>query len=195
VRVIGGELRSRRLRPPPSVVRPTADRVREAVFSALGDVANARVLDLFAGSGALGIEALSRGAAHATFVDSARASIATVRANLVDLALEQRASVHGMDAIRALAHFERVEARFDLVFVDPPYASGLRASALAALAARRVLAPGALVVVERSAKQDLEAAAVVGYKVERERSYGDTVVAFLRTHDGEGSLDASERRA
>ena len=86
MRVIAGRLRSRRLRAPPEGVRPTSDRVREALFSALGDFTDARVLDLFAGSGALGIEAISRGASEVVFVERARASLVVLRGNLADLA-------------------------------------------------------------------------------------------------------------
>ncbi|MCA9510694.1 MAG: 16S rRNA (guanine(966)-N(2))-methyltransferase RsmD [Myxococcales bacterium] len=195
MRVIGGSLRSRRLRPPPHGVRPTTDRVRESIFAALGDVGGARVLDLFAGSGALGIEALSRGAEHATFVDVARASIACVRRNLDDLGLVGLARVEPGDALRALRTFARRGERFDLVFLDPPYDAGLYEPALAALAAEAILAPGGLAVVERARRSPLEASSLVGYIVERERAYGDTAVDLLRTHDGDGSPDASEKGA
>ena len=90
MRVVAGELRGRRIKAPPGGIRPTADRVREALFSILGDVSGLRVLDLFAGSGALGIEALSRGAAEAVFVDSDRRAVAGVRANLEALGLRGR---------------------------------------------------------------------------------------------------------
>jgi 16S rRNA (guanine966-N2)-methyltransferase len=131
MRVIAGEFRGRRLRPPPDRrVRPTADRVREAWFSILGDaLVGARVVDLFAGSGALGLEALSRGAAHATFVELHQASLATLRANIADLDVENRVAVRRGDAIRFV---ERLSAAaFDVAFADPPYRTG-QAEALCA---------------------------------------------------------------
>jgi 16S rRNA (guanine966-N2)-methyltransferase len=171
VRVIAGELRGRRLVAPPGRdTRPTSDRVREALFSILGSVAGARVLDLFAGSGALAIEALSRGAAQATLVDSARASVASIERNLAGLELTA-------DVVRASARSflgrARADARqYDLVFLDPPYrqASGLGPELSAALPP--VLAPGARVVCEsdRRAPLELELALV------HERRYGDTLI-------------------
>jgi 16S rRNA (guanine966-N2)-methyltransferase len=124
MRIIAGEFRGRRLRPPPDRrVRPTTDRVREAWFSIVRDaVPGARVLDLFAGSGALGIEALSRGAVHATFVEFGAASLAVLRQNLADLDLEERATVRRADALRYVAKLE--DGAFDLAFADPPYTTG-----------------------------------------------------------------------
>ncbi|HVY44643.1 MAG TPA: 16S rRNA (guanine(966)-N(2))-methyltransferase RsmD, partial [Minicystis sp.] len=125
MRVIAGALGGRRLVAPPGrATRPTSDRVREAVFSALGDVEGAVVLDLFAGTGALGIEALSRGAAHATFVENARASLAALRENLAALGLGATSSVIAQPAARAVASLAGAPGpAFDLVLVDPPYAA------------------------------------------------------------------------
>jgi 16S rRNA (guanine966-N2)-methyltransferase len=127
VRVIGGTCRGRPLRAPAgTATRPTADRVREAVFDVLGSIdppAEARVLDLFAGSGAMGIEALSRGAASAVFVDKAPAALAAIRANLASLGLEQRARVVRADVLSWLARSAAGDrpGPFDLVLCDPPY--------------------------------------------------------------------------
>lgn len=122
MRVVAGSAKGRRLQAPPgSSTRPTADRVREATFNALGSlgvVAGAAVLDLFAGSGALGIEALSRGAGHATFVDADRRAVATVHANVDATGMGARATVVRSDAGRFLAG----AGRFDVAFLDPPYA-------------------------------------------------------------------------
>ena len=183
MRVIGGALRSRRLVAPPGGARPTSDRVRAALFDQLGDRAGARVLDLFAGSGALGIEALSRGAEAAVFVDAARASIAALRRNIEALSLGAAARVLASPAARALRVLAGEGARFDAVFVDPPYDSNLYIETLSGLRASGALAPNAVVVVERSKRHALEAAAVVGYKIERERAYGDTVLVFLCPHE------------
>jgi 16S rRNA (guanine966-N2)-methyltransferase len=147
MRIIAGTWRGRLLAPPPpSGVRPTADRVRQALFDTLmhapwASVRGAHVLDAFAGTGALGLEALSRGAAHATFIERDRATLAVLRRNVA--ALGAAATVLAADALappRGTAH--------TLVFLDPPYGQGLVPRALAALGAAGWLAPGALVVAE-----------------------------------------------
>ena len=155
--------------------RPTSDRVREAVFSILGSglVEGARVLDLFAGSGALGIEALSRGASRATFVDSASAAVAAVHQNLAALGLE--AEVRRQDALRYLRTASRDARQYDLVFLDPPYrhANALGPELSAALGP--VLAPAARVVAESDRRAPLE----LDIPLLDERRYGDTLI---RTH-------------
>jgi 16S rRNA (guanine966-N2)-methyltransferase len=173
VRVIAGELRGRKLvAPRGTAIRPTPDRVREAVFSILGaSVAGARVLDLFAGSGAMAIEALSRGAAGVTLVDSSATAIATITKNLQSLGLT--AEVHRQ---RAAAFLERARSdarRYDLVFLDPPYrdASALGSGLSSAL--RPVLAPGARVVSESDRRAPLE---LEGLTALDERRYGDTII-------------------
>jgi len=139
VRVIAGTLRGRRLAVPRNGVRPTADRVREAVFSSLGDVEGFAVLDLYAGSGSLGIEALSRGAARAVFVERGREAVAVLRRNLATLDLADRARVRPEEArrvVRALARrtAERPGEGFDLVFAAPPIYSRSKAMELTAAA-------------------------------------------------------------
>jgi 16S rRNA (guanine(966)-N(2))-methyltransferase RsmD len=170
--VIAGQWRGRRLQAPAGeATRPTSDRVREALFSILGDrVPGARVLDLFAGSGALGIEALSRGAASATFVDSAAAAIRAVTANLGAVGAE--AEVRRADARRFLGSASAAARQYDLVFLDPPYrlATGLGDVLTAALPG--VLAPGAAVVAESDRRTPLELA----LPILDERRYGDTLI-------------------
>ncbi|PXX64115.1 16S rRNA (guanine966-N2)-methyltransferase [Nocardia tenerifensis] len=175
-RIVAGTAGGRRLRVPPSGTRPTSDRVREALFSALDariDFDGARVLDLYAGSGALGLEALSRGAAHALLVESDRKAAAVVRGNIADLGLpgaELRvASVAGVLAVGGAGEF-------DLVMSDPPYAvdtddvlADLRALA------RGWLRPGAVVVVERSSRSP-EIEWPEGYSAAKPRKYGETRV-------------------
>jgi 16S rRNA (guanine966-N2)-methyltransferase len=171
VRVVAGAYGGRRLAVPRGAhTRPTADRVREAVFSMLGSVEGTRVLDLFAGSGALGLEALSRGAAEVTFVDSAPAAVRVVRANLE--ALGGAGEVRRSDA-RAFVRNARARGRqYDLVFLDPPYRrAGALAEALAGdLAA--VLAPRARVVAESDRRGPLE----LSLPLVVERRYGGTVI-------------------
>ena len=173
VRVIAGTYKGRRLQAPAGLdTRPTSDRVREALFSILGSerVEDARVLDLFAGSGALGIEALSRGAAEATFVDSAPPAIRAVEANLA--AVGAGAGVVRSEARRFLGRASRSARQYDLVFLDPPYrlAASLGRDLSEALAA--VLAPGAAVVAESDRRAPLE----VDLPLEDERRYGDTLI-------------------
>ena len=176
MRVVAGVYGGRRLvAPPGDATRPTSDRVREALFSVLGpSVQGARVLDLFAGSGALGIEALSRGAASAVFVDRAPRAIAAVKANLEALGIA--AEVRRAEARAWLRTASARADAYDLVFLDPPYrrAGELGRELSEALAA--VLAPGARVVTESDRRDPLE----LGLPLLDERRYGDTVI---RIHD------------
>jgi len=182
MRVVGGRLRGRTLAAPKSqAIRPTSDRLRESLFNILahahGDpVAGARVLDLFAGTGALGIEAISRGAAFSLFIDDGAEARALIRQNVDALGLGQVTRVFRRDATKlGMAH--PVEP-FGLVFLDPPYRMGLAAPALASLRDGGWLTPDALVVVEEAA--DAELAAPAGYEELERRMYDDTAVAFLR---------------
>jgi 16S rRNA (guanine966-N2)-methyltransferase len=172
VRVVAGELGGRRLLAPRGrSVRPTADRVREALFSILGDVDGARVLDLYAGTGALAIEALSRGAAAAKLVDT---DVETARRNVEALALAERCELVRSDALR---HLRRDAGEYDLVFCDPPY--GLAdhlGPQLDPLIAPRLSGEGR-VIVESDARSPL----ALSLPVLVERSYGDTLI---RVHSG-----------
>lgn len=153
LRIIGGTWRGRKLRfPANAAIRPTPDRVRETLFNWLaGAIRGARCLDLFAGSGALGLEALSRGAAHVTFVERDAVAVRELRARLVEWQAGD-ARVERADALRYLAG----EARpFDVVFLDPPFASGLLTHAAALLEERRWLEAGARIYVECAARDGL----------------------------------------
>jgi 16S rRNA (guanine966-N2)-methyltransferase len=182
MRVVGGRLRGRALAAPKSnAIRPTSDRLRESLFNILahayGDpVADARVLDLFAGTGALGIEAISRGAAFCLFVDDGAEARALIRQNVDALGLGMTTRVFRRDATK-LGAAHPVEP-FGLVFLDPPYRKGLALPALAALRDGGWLAPEALVVVEEAA--DAELTAPAGYAELERRTYDDTMIAFLR---------------
>jgi 16S rRNA (guanine966-N2)-methyltransferase len=174
VRVIAGIYGGRRLTAPSgSSTRPTSDRVREALFSILGTrVQGARVLDLFAGSGALGIEALSRGAQSALFVDDAHAAVRAIRGNLQTLGAG--AEVRRGDVLRYLGAAPDSGAQYDLVFLDPPYrlADSLAGRLSEALPA--VLAPGAVAVAE----SDRRAPLALDLPLHDERRYGDTLIRF-----------------
>lgn len=177
MRVIAGRLGGRRLSAPHGLAtRPTSDRVREALFSALGDVAGARVLDLYAGTGALGIEAVSRGAARAVFVESARPAIATLRENLTALDLLGATRLVAQPAARAVATLG-AEGPFDLVFADPPYAALAEVPPLVAILEKSgALAAGARFVLEHASR---DAAPPLGALVARPtRTYGDTAITI-----------------
>ena len=176
MRVVAGSFKGRRLRAPPGRrARPTADRVREALFSILGSMEGLRVLDLFAGSGALGIEALSRGAAEAVFVDDDQRSVETVRRNLVAVGVD--APVHRRDAIAFLVDRRRAaEAAFDLVFVDPPYSSADRMAGPLTERLPALLAENGRIVSESDKRDPL----LLGLPLEDERVYGDTRIAIHR---------------
>jgi len=154
VRVIGGALRGRKLvSPPGEETRPTADRVRESLFNIIATrISGARFLDAFAGTGAVGIEALSRGAERAVFVESSRAAARTVAANLDALGLGERSRLVARPFVKAVELLRREEAPFDLAYLDPPYAPGELLRALRLLAAPGFLAPGALVIAEHELK-------------------------------------------
>jgi len=183
MRVVGGRLRGRAIAGPKSAdIRPTADRLRESVFNILahayGDpVAGARVLDLFAGTGALGIEALSRGAAFVLFVDGGAAARALVRQNVEALGLGGITKIFRRDATR-LGPAHPLEP-FSLVFADPPYGGGLAERALAAARDGGWLAPDALAVVEEAA--DARFVAPPGFSETERRRYDDTEIIFLQT--------------
>lgn len=180
LRIIAGELKGRRLAAVPGRhTRPTADRIREALFNILGPLAGAEVLDLFAGTGALGIEALSRGAAFAVFVEKSPAALAVIRRNTAACGLTGRSRVIAWDAARNLNCLPPLGRRFTLVLLDPPYGRGLAGPALGHLVRSGCLAPGARVVVEEAADA-AQTAAGPGLAVEDARRYGRTVVSFLR---------------
>jgi 16S rRNA (guanine966-N2)-methyltransferase len=184
VRVIAGRYGGRRLSAPAGcATRPTSDRAREAVFSilaALGGLSGARVLDLFAGSGALGIEALSRGAAAATFVDHDDGARRVLRANLSALGLDLPvARVRGGDAAAALGWAVRDDEQFDLVFVDPPYADAAELGRRLGPGLDRVAADGGLIVCESDRRSPID----LDLSIERERRYGDTLIRIHRRGD------------
>jgi 16S rRNA (guanine966-N2)-methyltransferase len=183
MRIVGGTLRGRTLAAPSGhATRPTSDRVREAVFNilehGLGTFTfdNARVLDLFAGSGAMGFEALSRGARFCQFVEDSSAARGTIRRNADALGLIGRCKIWRRDAARLGPCAP--QPGFDLVFADPPYDRGLGAKALASLVEGGWLNPGTIVVLEESERADVPGVARL-VPVDT-RHYGETVIRFYR---------------
>ncbi|MEV6880219.1 16S rRNA (guanine(966)-N(2))-methyltransferase RsmD [Amycolatopsis sp. NPDC051128] len=175
-RIVAGTAGGRRLKVPPKGTRPTSERVREALFNALetaGELDGAHVLDLYAGSGALGLEALSRGAADALFVESDRRAVDVLRANVATLGLGGTVRAGQVEAVVAAP----APRPFDLVLADPPYAVDAAALGrmLASLAAGGWLGGSALVVVERAAR-DGEPDWPAGFEPSRAKKYGDTAI-------------------
>lgn len=184
MRIVAGALRGRAVRTPPGdATRPTSDRARQAIFNILEHapwspgLEGARVLDVFAGSGAMGLEALSRGAAAALFIDKAEPALEALRANVAAFALGERARLVRQDATK-LGRRPETERPFDLAFLDPPYGKGLGERALAALDAGGWLEPGAVVIFERGA--DETQATPAAFELVDDRRYGAARALFLR---------------
>jgi 16S rRNA (guanine966-N2)-methyltransferase len=157
VRIVAGQHRSRRLAVPPGKgVRPTSDRAREAIFSSLGSVVvEARVLDLFAGSGAMGLEALSRGAAHCLFVERDLQALAVIKTNVVELGERERSTIEKANALTTLKRLAEAWATFDLIIVDPPYDAVSKLAATLADLLPRVLTPNGRIVIETAAGDEI----------------------------------------
>jgi len=169
MRVVAGRFKGRTLRSPKGrATRPTSDKVRGAIFNVLGDIEGLQVLDLFAGTGALGIEALSRGAADAAFVDT---DTTVLERNLADIGGGGRA--HRRDAFRWLA---QAEGRYELVFIDPPYSSAPSSGERLTALLPAILAQNARIVTESDKRAPLE----LGFRLEFERDYGDTRIRIHR---------------
>ncbi|GEP00227.1 16S rRNA (guanine(966)-N(2))-methyltransferase RsmD [Methylobacterium haplocladii] len=186
MRIVGGDLRGRTLRGPRTdAIRPTSDRLREALFNVLAHayedaVAGARVLDLFAGTGALSFEALSRGAAYAQLVDEGAEARGLIRENIEALGLEGTTRLYRRDATKL--GLAQASGRFSLVFCDPPYGRDLAPRALVSAAEGGWLEPAALVLVEEAAGVVL--APLPGFSQLERRYYGETAVTFLRFSAG-----------
>lgn len=180
MRVTGGAGRGKRLRVPPGDrVRPTSDKVKQALFNILGErVADAAFLDLFAGAGGIGIEALSRGASRVVFVDDDRKSLKVIRLNVDESGLGERAEIV---ASKAESFIKKAEERFAVVFLDPPYSFDIR-PLLEQIAGSDLLEPDAVVVAEHFKKQSSpeQAGTLTRY---REAVYGDTMLAFYKRQE------------
>jgi 16S rRNA (guanine966-N2)-methyltransferase len=187
MRIIAGEWRGRPLAAPAGQgTRPTADRTRETLFSMLasrlGSFEGLRVADLYAGSGALGLEALSRGAAHATFVENDSKALAAIRANLLAFKAEDRADV------RALSATNLAPAQpFDMIFADPPYGAGSGDLVVEAVRGANWLTPGGWLAVETEARETVDA---VGWAIEAERRVGRARLTLIRASNSSVSTPA-----
>jgi 16S rRNA (guanine966-N2)-methyltransferase len=185
VRIVAGRHRGRRISAPPGdETRPTADRVREALFSIIGPVDGLDVLDLFAGSGALGLEALSRGARSATLVERSPRALAAIRANVETLGEGERVRVVGRDWRAALAAERAAGRAFGLCLCDPPYTLTNRVVAAIGAALAPVMAPSGTVVIEHSAALPPPEPSGLEIASRIDRTYGDTGVSVLRLAAG-----------
>jgi 16S rRNA (guanine(966)-N(2))-methyltransferase RsmD len=186
MRIIGGEYKSRSIAMPRGVeMRPTQDKVREALFNILGDISGRKILELFAGSGAFGIEAISRGAGSVTFVDNNFRCIQTVKSNLRSLGVaDSRYNIVRADALKFPAKLALSREKYEIIFLDPPYYRDMAKKCLINVDSYDIVAPVGLVIVEHFKKDAL------GEELERlvfvdERRYGDTVITILRRTDEE----------
>ncbi|MGH7854762.1 MAG: 16S rRNA (guanine(966)-N(2))-methyltransferase RsmD [Candidatus Binatia bacterium] len=181
MRIIGGAAKGRRLLAPKGqAVRPTADRVKESLFNILPrDFSGMKVLDLFAGTGNLSIEALSRGADHAVLVDSSARSAAAIKENLRRLGFAARTEVWVAPAARSLRLLARRKKSFEVIFLDPPYDQGLAPRALDIIAQGNLLGESGTIVVEHSAREILKQRYRL-LQLHDERRYGDTLLSFYK---------------
>lgn len=179
MRVISGSAKKRQLKVPKGIqVRPTSDRVKEALFNIIGPLVPGCVfLDLFAGTGSIGIEALSRGAQRAVFVESKSNNIKVIKENLSLTGFEQDAQVMRMDVPTSLPVLKNMGLAFDLIFMDPPYSRGFEGRTLAGIAAYGLIKLSGMVIVE-SRKKDLLPPEANNLKMVRQEKYGDTMLSF-----------------
>ncbi|HXG93949.1 MAG TPA: 16S rRNA (guanine(966)-N(2))-methyltransferase RsmD [Blastocatellia bacterium] len=192
MRVIGGIYRGRRLRAPAGLeVRPTSDRLRESLFNILAPrIEGSRFLDICAGTGAVGIEALSRGASSATFIDRSRRSIAAIESNLRALGIEDEATVINRDAAAALKRLADEEQQFDIIFFDPPYASEIYSQVMRQLGTSSIIADDSIVIVEHRAKTP-PATDYGKLKIYRVVRQGESALAFYAVASAQQEMQDS----
>ncbi|MBL4637138.1 MAG: 16S rRNA (guanine(966)-N(2))-methyltransferase RsmD [Kofleriaceae bacterium] len=179
MRIIAGSAGGRRFKAPlgPNT-RPTSDRVRESLFSILGGASDLRVLDLFAGSGGLGLEALSRGAKRVVFCDQDQAALKTLKENLRDLGMSQEAEVVRSDSLALLRRLSKASRQFDWIFIDPPYASELAEQVLQQVGENKLLHIDGQLIVEHDKRMTL-LEQIGSLQRTDTRRYGDTCVSFF----------------
>lgn len=181
MRIIAGISKGRRLSTPKSYsIRPTSDRVKESIFNILGDEVKGKVvLDLFAGTGNLGIEGLSRGAKKALFVEKGRQALRIIQRNLIQCGLKGQSEIIPKDVNRAIGILKRRGESFDLILMDPPYEKDLIQKTLAKLNSNRIYHENSILVVEHGRREPLPEL-IEGWNLIRQRMIGDTVISFLQ---------------
>ena len=183
MRIIGGEARGRRINLPRGCrIRPTADRVKESLFDILHPVEGVRFLDIFAGCGNCGLEALSRGARRAVFIEKEPRLVKAIGENLRLLGFEGRAEVIAADAERGVRRLAQREERFDILFADPPYGEGFLPEIMKLLEGANLLAENGVFVLQHSVREQLAGSCVQAMVMADQRRYGDTVLSFLKQH-------------
>ena len=190
MRIISGTSRGRKLATPKDLsLRPTSDRVKESIFNILrGQIEGRAVLDLFAGTGNLGIEALSRGAKKVVFVEKGKAALRLIQRNVAQFGLAERSEVLPIDASRAIGVLKRRKILFDLIFMDPPYEQGLIERTLTKLNSHPIHHKDSVLVIEHH-RRELLSAAASGWDLIRQRQMGQTVVSILTPQQGEASTE------
>ena len=190
MRIISGMSKGRKLITPKSLsLRPTSDRVKESIFNILSEeIEGGVVLDLFAGTGNLGIEALSRGAKNVIFVEKGRHALGLIQRNLAQLGLEERSEVLPIDAIRAIAILKQRRKTFDVIFMDPPYEKGWVEKTLVKLRSHQIYDKDSILVVEHH-RRELLPPIIHGWNLIRRREMGETVVSFLTPQEDHASTE------
>ena len=184
LRIIGGELKGKKLYTiPGTLIRPTADRLRESIFNILSNqVDEAVVLDLFAGTGALGIEALSRGAKFAVFIDYNKAALSVVERNIKSCSFDNRSQIIRWNIVKNLNCIKSIDLEFDLVFMDPPYNRGIIKPTLLNLHDSGSLGNEACIVVEHSCLEPISETCKE-FELIDQRKYGEKLISFMKTKD------------
>jgi 16S rRNA (guanine(966)-N(2))-methyltransferase RsmD len=188
MRIISGTSKGRKLVTPRSQsLRPTSDRVKESMFNILqDDIVGKVVLDLFAGTGNLGIEALSRGAKKTIFVEKGRQALRLIQRNLTQFGLEERSEIIPKDAIRAIGILKQKGESFDLILMDPPYEKGLIQKTLMTLNSHQIYHKDSILVIEHNRREPLSTV-MDGWNLIRQRRIGDTLISFLTPWEDHGS--------
>ena len=177
MRIIAGEAKGRRLCTPKGFgVRPTTDRVKEAIFSMISPyIQESIILDLFSGTGSLGLEALSRGAKKGYFVDKSRKSIKLTQENIQHMGFQSQSEIRLSDAVRAIEDFVSLGIMFDIVFMDPPYGKGLVLPCMKAINKGKILNRDAIIVIEHDETEKIEI--IDHYRILKEKKYGNTFIS------------------
>jgi 16S rRNA (guanine(966)-N(2))-methyltransferase RsmD len=190
MRIISGTSKGRKLVTPRSQsLRPTSDRVKESMFNILqDDIVGKVVLDLFAGTGNLGIEALSRGAKKTIFVEKGRQALRLIQRNLTQFGLEERSEILPKDSNRAIGILKQKGESFDLILMDPPYQKGLIQKTLMTLNSHQIYHKDSILVIEHNRREPLSTV-MEGWNLIRQRRIGDTLISFLTPWEDQGSTE------
>lgn len=186
MRIIGGEAKNRRIYSPKgSHIRPTSDGIKESLFNMLQELSGKSFLDLFAGSGNVGLEALSRGAAKVVFVEKNAAMVSAIRRNLQELGFNDRYEIVAIEAAKGIRQLQKREERFDFLFADPPYERGFISEIFRCLDEGGLMSQDGLVIIQHSTREDLPGPNAGNFMLTNQRRYGDTFLSFFKIPEGE----------